>query len=60
MRLIHLNGVMRQAVRLIKGVQLGVEAEHLRFSVFSAIPWFKVGDMRGWGGGGRKTQTVPL
>jgi len=33
---------MRQAVKLIRGVQLGVEQEHFRFSVFSAIPWFKV------------------
>lgn len=41
-KLIHLNRVMRQAVRLIRGVQLGIEHEHLRFSVFSAIPWFKV------------------
>lgn len=41
-QLIHLNRVMRQAVRLIRGVQLGIEQEQLRFSVFSAIPWFKV------------------
>lgn len=41
-RLIHLNRVMRQAVRLIRGVQLGIEDEQLRFSVVSAIPWFKV------------------
>lgn len=45
-RLIHLNRVMRQAVRLIRGVQLGIEQDQLRFSVFSAIPWFKVG--AGW------------
>jgi hypothetical protein len=44
-RLIHLNRVMRQAVRLIRGVQLGIEQDQLRFSVFSAIPWFKVS---GW------------
>jgi hypothetical protein len=45
-RLIHLNRVMRQAVRLIRGVQLGIEQEQLRFSVFSAIPWFKVREQR--------------
>jgi len=42
MRLIHLNPLMRQAVKLIRGVQLGIEEERLRFAVFSAISWFKV------------------
>jgi hypothetical protein len=42
MDLIHLNRLMRQAVRPIRGVELGIEQDRLRFSVFSAIPWFKV------------------
>jgi hypothetical protein len=42
MRLIHLNGLMRQAVKLIRGVQLCIEEDRFRFSVFSAISWFKV------------------
>lgn len=43
MRLIHLNAIMRQAVKLIRGVQLGIREDELHFAVFSAISWFKVG-----------------
>jgi hypothetical protein len=55
-RLIHLNALMRQAVKLIKGVQLSIDEDRFKFGVFSAISWFKVGE--GWqqpweqGGGG--------
>lgn len=41
-RLVHLNAVMRQAVKLIRGVQLTIEEGRFRFAVFSAISWFKV------------------
>lgn len=55
-RLIHLNRVMRQAVRLIRGVQLGIEQEQLRFSVFSAIPWFKISEYYPWSGAERENR----
>lgn len=42
MRLIHLNALMRQAVKLIKGVQLSIDEDRFKFGVFSAISWFKV------------------
>jgi hypothetical protein len=42
MHLIHLNALMRQAVKLIKGVQLSIEEDRFKFAVFSAISWFKV------------------
>lgn len=42
MRLVSLNGMMRQGVRLIRGVELGIDPTHFNFAVFSAIPLFKV------------------
>lgn len=42
MRLVHLNALMRQAVKLIRGVQLSIEEDRFKFAVFSAISWFKV------------------
>jgi hypothetical protein len=53
MQLIHLNRIMRQAVRLIRGVELDMEQQHFRFSVFSAIPWFKVRARQEWAPAGR-------
>lgn len=42
MRLIHLNGMMRTAVRLIRGVKIGLDEQHFHFGVFSVISWFKI------------------
>jgi hypothetical protein len=40
--LVHVNGITRTAVRLIKGMKLSLDEEHFVFSVFSVISWFKV------------------
>jgi hypothetical protein len=50
MRLIHLNAVMRQAVKLIRGVQLSIEEDRFKFAVFSAISWFKLNEFFPWSG----------
>jgi hypothetical protein len=50
MRLIHLNALMRQAVKLIKGVQLSIEEDRFKFAVFSAISWFKLSEFFSWSG----------
>jgi hypothetical protein len=43
MALIHLNGITRTAVRLIKGMKLSLdESGHFAFGVFSVISWFKI------------------
>jgi hypothetical protein len=50
MRLIHLNALMRQAVKLIKGVQLSIDEDRFKFGVFSAISWFKLNEFYPWSG----------
>lgn len=45
MRLVHLNALLRQGVKLIRGVDLGIGESHFQFQVFSAIPIFKVRKM---------------
>ncbi|EFJ41823.1 hypothetical protein VOLCADRAFT_98222 [Volvox carteri f. nagariensis] len=41
MNLMRLNGIVRQAVKLVKGVQIEFEPENFTFIVFSFISWFK-------------------
>lgn len=47
-RLMHLNGIVRQAIRLIKGLEIHVlqgealAAPVFEMAVFSVLPWFKV------------------
>jgi hypothetical protein len=50
MRLVRLNAVMRQAVKLIRGVQLSIEEDRFKFAVFSAISWFKLNEFFPWSG----------
>ncbi|WIA35037.1 hypothetical protein OEZ86_003528 [Tetradesmus obliquus] len=40
--LVHLNGITRTAVRLIKGMKLSLDDSHFAFGVFSVISWFKI------------------
>ncbi|GIL92453.1 hypothetical protein Vretimale_6445 [Volvox reticuliferus] len=42
MNLMRLNGIVRQAVKLVKGVHIKVEPDNFTFTVFSFISWFKV------------------
>ncbi|GIL61665.1 hypothetical protein Vafri_16085 [Volvox africanus] len=42
MNLMRLNGVVRQAVKLVKGVNIQVDRDNFTFTVFSFISWFKV------------------
>jgi hypothetical protein len=42
MALIHLNGITRTAVRLIKGMKVSLDEGHFAFGVFSVISWFKI------------------
>ncbi|KAF8056366.1 hypothetical protein HT031_006365 [Scenedesmus sp. PABB004] len=50
MGLIRLNGVMRTAVRLIKGVRIQLDEGHFDFAVFSVIRWFTVHERYALGG----------
>lgn len=43
MDLIRLNGLVRQAVQLIRGVEIRQGGGTFEFSVLSVFPWFKVG-----------------
>jgi hypothetical protein len=40
--LVHVNGITRTAVRLIKGMKLSLDEQHFAFGVFSVISWFKI------------------
>jgi hypothetical protein len=42
MQLLRLNGIMRTAVRLIRGLNLELDGPRFSFGVFSVISWFKV------------------
>ncbi|KXZ46597.1 hypothetical protein GPECTOR_42g808 [Gonium pectorale] len=42
MNLMHLNGIVRQAVKLVRGVRIDQQPEAFNFTVFSVISWFKV------------------
>jgi hypothetical protein len=42
MQLLRLNGIMRTAVRLIRGLNLELDGPQFSFGVFSVISWFKV------------------
>ncbi|GLI66406.1 hypothetical protein VaNZ11_010167 [Volvox africanus] len=42
MNLMRLNGIIRQAVKLVKGVNIKVDRDNFTFTVFSFISWFKV------------------
>lgn len=41
-KLIELNGVIRTAIRMIRGVELKLTDSTFEFAVFSIFPWFKV------------------
>ncbi len=41
-KLIELNGVVRTAIRMIRGVELKLTDSTFEFAVFSIFPWFKV------------------
>jgi hypothetical protein len=45
--LMGLGGVMRQAIRLIKGVQISQDQQAFEMAVFSVFAWFKVGPAAG-------------
>jgi hypothetical protein len=42
--LVHVNGIRRTAVRLIKGMKLSLDEQHFAFGVFSVISWFKISE----------------
>ncbi|KAG2454616.1 hypothetical protein HYH02_000457 [Chlamydomonas schloesseri] len=42
MNMMHLNGIVRQAVKLVRGVRIDLTRENFTFTVFSYIGWFKV------------------
>jgi hypothetical protein len=42
-QLMGLSMIMRQAVKLIKGVEVTHSDTHLTFGLFSLVTWFKVG-----------------
>lgn len=50
LQLLQLNGLVRTAIRLIRGVRLRVTEEEFEFVVFSVIPWFKVVERYPWTG----------
>lgn len=45
--LMALGGVMRQAIRLIRGVQIKQDQQQFEMAVFSVLSWFKVRRHRG-------------
>eukprot|EP00879_Flechtneria_rotunda_P017482 GHRR01018330.1.p1 GENE.GHRR01018330.1~~GHRR01018330.1.p1 ORF type:complete len:164 (+),score=27.51 GHRR01018330.1:115-606(+) len=51
MTLMRLNGVVRTAVKLVKGVKLHLTEESFVFAVFSVISWFKVTEQYSMSGG---------
>jgi hypothetical protein len=63
--LLRLGGIMRQAIRLIKGIQIKQDQQAFEMAVFSVFAWFKVGGpvggpVGGWvGGGGRWGSSRP-
>lgn len=38
----RLNGLVRSAIRLVRGVEIAVRDGEFKFAVCSVIPWFKV------------------
>ncbi|KAG2484641.1 hypothetical protein HYH03_016594 [Edaphochlamys debaryana] len=42
MDIMHLSGIVRQAVKLVRGVRIDQTPEEFNFAVFSFISWFKV------------------
>jgi hypothetical protein len=42
LNLMRMNGIMRQAVKLIKGIKINLDQDHFELVVFSIIRWFKV------------------
>ena len=42
LRLMQLGGIMRQAVKLVRGVSIEQSSEEFVFRVFSVLTWFKV------------------
>ncbi|GLC37616.1 hypothetical protein PLESTM_000627200 [Pleodorina starrii] len=45
MNLMRLNGIVRQAVKMVRGVRIDVDPNNFTFTVFSVISWFKVKEM---------------
>jgi hypothetical protein len=44
--LMGLSGLMRQAIKLIKGITLTQDDTSFSMAVFSVLSWFKVGGLR--------------
>ena len=42
MSLMHLGGIIRQAVKLVRGVHIDQDEATFALTVFSIISWFKV------------------
>lgn len=40
--LMSLGGIMRQAIKLVKGIKIAQDEETFTMSVFSVFSWFKV------------------
>ncbi len=45
LRMMRMNGIMRTAIRLIKGVRIRLERDSFELAVFSVFAWFKVRGM---------------
>lgn len=56
LRLMHVRGVVRQAIKLVKGVNIKTSSDRLTLEVFSVIGWFKVA--KGGGGGALEGQAA--
>jgi hypothetical protein len=41
--LMGLGGIMRQAIRMIRGIQIKQDQQAFEMAVFSVFAWFKVG-----------------
>lgn len=42
LHLMHVRGVVRQAIKLVKGVNIKTSSDRLTLEVFSVVGWFKV------------------
>ncbi len=42
MDIMGLGGIMRQAIHLVRSVQIKQDQQQFELAVFSVIPWFKV------------------
>jgi hypothetical protein len=56
LELMALGGLMKQAVSLIRGVEIRQGGGRFVFSVVSVVPWFKARGRDGAGRGGLQTE----